>query len=422
MTNSKIDNNFRSLLTAVDSTDTESPVRLEADASTGELLVKNINIDSTLQSLISYNVHTGYKELRVFNENHICVDNTSVLPLLANESFTGDWQDCINYQEVNISIDTDQNSATNGLSIQWSADAINVADTDVFTVYANKGTNYTPNSSFRYVRVVYTNGSVAQTRFNLMTILRRSVTGGSFHRISDTLKDDSDGRLNLSVLKLRTAHDNYISASATSNGNFKSAIEEFDTAVSTDTNKLNVVNYIVDESGVQRQTLSDGLFKGIPISIDIAHHEIHEGDSYNFCETILLGNGATQDYILTTPNTTKWSHFGYIIDFNDGAGTFEIYEGTNRVGTTLQSVFNRNRNSSNTNTSTVHKGQTDGTTDGTKICMRRAGSGKTLSGSAGSNMERVLKQNTKYLIRLTNNTTSNNNVSVEFDWYEHTNN
>ena len=168
---------------------------------------------------------------KVFQENHICPDNTTTTPLGSGGVFTGVWQDCLNYQEVNISIDTDKDSATDGLEIQWSADGINIADKDNFSVYANKGTNYTPNPAFRYVRVKYTNGSVAQTRFNLMTILRRGATGGSFHRITDTLKDDSDGRLNLSVLKLRTAQDNYVSGAATNAGNFKVSLEEIDPSV-----------------------------------------------------------------------------------------------------------------------------------------------------------------------------------------------
>lgn len=138
------------------------------------------------EALTSTNTHTGSREVRVYQENHICAENTTSTPLAGGATFTGDWQDCLNYQEVNISIDTDQNSATDGLVIEWSADATNIADSDKFSVYANAGTNYTPNPAFRYVRVKYTNGATPQTRFNLMTILRRGATGGLFHRITDT--------------------------------------------------------------------------------------------------------------------------------------------------------------------------------------------------------------------------------------------
>lgn len=173
-----------------------------------------------------------------------------------------------------------------------------------------------------------------------------------------------------------------------------------------------------DPENINRSPEFDPMFKA-PIGIDVAHHEIHEGDTFTYCDVVALGNGGIQDYVITTPNTTKWAHLGYKIDFNDGAGTFELFEGANRVGTTLQECFNRERNSLKTNTTIVHKGQTGGTTDGTRFCYRRAGSNKDLSGTVGSGSERVLKQNTKYIVRITNATTLTNNVSVEFDWYEH---
>lgn len=190
------------------------------------------------------NTHTGSKEIRVYGENHICAQNTTSTPLTGGATFTGEWQDCLNYQEVNVSIDTDQNSATNGLVIQWSADGSTVADTDVFSVYANAGTNYTPNPAFRYVRVVYTNGSTPQTRFNLMTILRRWVTGGSFHRIDSTLKDDSDARLNITVPKLKTAANTYVSQQATTQGNAKMSLEEYPSSLIS--SPLPVRNFALD--------------------------------------------------------------------------------------------------------------------------------------------------------------------------------
>lgn len=63
--------------------------------------------ESTINNLIHDNTHTGNKELRVYQENHICTDNTTSTPLGAGETFTGAWQEHLNYQEVNVSIDTD---------------------------------------------------------------------------------------------------------------------------------------------------------------------------------------------------------------------------------------------------------------------------------------------------------------------------
>jgi hypothetical protein len=155
--------------------------------------------------------------------------------------------------------------------------------------------------------------------------------------------------------------------------------------------------------------------------VDYVHHEIHAGSAFNFQEVITLGSGATQDYLITVPDTTKWPHFGYSVE--GGAGvTVEIYEGADRTGTTAQTIVNRNRNSATTATTTLHKGQSGGTTDGTRIVWRKSGtgvSGGRAAGNAGEGQERVLKRNTKYLLRITSAAASND-VSISLDWYEHT--
>ena len=40
--------------------------------------------------------------LKIYQENHVCLDNTTSTPLGIGETFTGVWQDCLNYQEVNL--------------------------------------------------------------------------------------------------------------------------------------------------------------------------------------------------------------------------------------------------------------------------------------------------------------------------------
>lgn len=160
---------------------------------------------------------------------------------------------------------------------------------------------------------------------------------------------------------------------------------------------------------------------GALMVIDYAHHEIHEGSDFTYDDVITLGSGATQNYVLTVPDTGKWAHFGYEIDGIFGV-TVELYEGSDRTPTTLQASFNRNRNSSKTATMTVHKGYSGGTTDGTRIMWRKAGSGTTsgkLAGKAGDDTERVLKQNTQYTLRITSAAASND-INVKLGWYEHT--
>lgn len=160
---------------------------------------------------------------------------------------------------------------------------------------------------------------------------------------------------------------------------------------------------------------------GATIKIDFEHHEIHEGDHFFYNDVLTLANGATQDYLLTTPNTTKRVHFLYHVNGTIGA-TIGIYEGANRTGTTLQTAYNSDRDSSNTATIIIHKGQSGGTTDGTNIAPNGFGS-STVGGGGGESTrayEILLKKNTKYIFRVTNKAAVNNDLNVKFIWYEHT--
>lgn len=158
------------------------------------------------------------------------------------------------------------------------------------------------------------------------------------------------------------------------------------------------------------------------MTIDNHHHEIHEGDAYFYYDSVTLGSAATQDYLLTTPNTAKWAHMVFSVD-GTAVTTCRLYEASDRTGTTLQTVWNNNRNSVNTAAVTVRKGTSGGTTDGT--LMKTYSSG-TSQGSTktpthlGFGSEIILKQNTKYILRVTSGT-AGNLCNVVLNWYEHTN-
>jgi hypothetical protein len=100
-----------------------------------------------------------------------------------------------------------------------------------------------------------------------------------------------------------------------------------------------------------------------------------------------------------------------------------IYEASDRTGTTAQTILNHDRNSANTSGLTIHKSASSGTTDGTLIWQRKSGSATAQARSAGEaehGMEIILKQNTKYIFKVTSGTNANL-TNVLFDWYEHTN-
>jgi hypothetical protein len=219
---------------------------------------------------------------------------------------------------------------------------------------------------------------------------------------------------------------------ATSGGNLKISLEELEGQISVDTNqRLMVAPYMIDEFDFTARVLGDNIFKGAAIAIPPEHHEIHCGDSYESKYTGDLANGATVNFAIIVPNeglsetnpgdsqATKQYHFKLRVD-TEAEGLVQIYEGATLSdnGTALV-VMNQNRNSSLVDYLGLYVGPTI-TSDGTKLPLdQRIGSGKAVGGSAERSNEIILKDNTIYLVRITNSTTSNNYYNIKFDYYVH---
>lgn len=385
---------------------------------------------SSLVGVTAINTHTGNQELRVYGENHICTQNTTTTPLGANATFTGEWQDCLNYQEVNVSIVADQNSATNGLVFQWSADGINIGDTDTYSYYtASGGTNYTPNPAFRYVRMVYTNGATPQTLFSLQTILRRTMTGGSFHRIDSTLKDDADARLQIVVPKLKTAANTYVSQTATTAGNAKISLEEYDTAFDSAPLPVQIQTAgVIANVEARKQTPTGNalnvqigpgdIISNIPVVMDFPHHQVHEGETHQAEDYQSTLGAGTVKYSITVPvfnNTIHGPHMVVGADVYGGNVIVQIYEGATFTGGTTLTSYNRNRNSATTPGTTLKTGVTS--TNGTLIQTFFAGAGKGNAAATRPAAEFVLKSNTVYRVDIIGRAIGTEAV-VAFDWYE----
>jgi len=191
---------------------------------------------------------------------------------------------------------------------------------------------------------------------------------------------------------------------------------------------IHQVNGYRSDDGSSRPMRLDEITNAIQV-VDQVHHEIHAGYSFMYHDVIAsLGDTTVQDYWIITPDTTQWIHSGHSIE-STGPFTLEIFEGADRTSAkTLQTVFNRNRNSLNTATAAVYKNDntgasTGGSTDGTRIVWWKGGvaNNKVTNGaSAGSGNEKILKQNTAYIIRITSGMAANL-ISVAIDWYEHAN-
>lgn len=160
-------------------------------------------------------------------------------------------------------------------------------------------------------------------------------------------------------------------------------------------------------------------------TVTSAHHHVHDGERFVVQEGIVL-NGASKDYLITTPNTTKWAHM--TIDIEGGQDTsILLVEDTARTDGTAMAAINRNRNSATVAGITV--AHTPGGVAGAPTTMfscqfgiptsggGRGGGGGTQQGRS----EFVLKQNTKYLLTVTALSANDNNICVSIDWYEHIN-
>lgn len=149
------------------------------------------------------------------------------------------------------------------------------------------------------------------------------------------------------------------------------------------------------------------------------HHEIHSGSHFFIADYDTLANGVTVDFAVTTPNTTEWTHMTFCIE-GSGALSIEIYRDSDYAadGSAITPI-NNNQNSTNTSGLTVQSDPTV-TSAGTKIFAQYSGANR-LSGIIERAREIMLKQNTKYLFRVKNETALDNIVSWNADWYEHVN-
>jgi len=150
------------------------------------------------------------------------------------------------------------------------------------------------------------------------------------------------------------------------------------------------------------------------------HHEIHAGSAFTISYSADIANGANLDLLIVTPDTTKWAHLTYDLDV-ELESDINIYEAATATAGSAIVAYNRDRNSATTATVVVTSTPTSITTGTTIIRSYHLGSGRSSGGGERGTHEFILKQNTKYLFRITNSTTNNNYMSVKLDWYEHTN-
>ena len=143
------------------------------------------------------------KTITVSSVNNGVADdgNSSSNVLLAGVPFVGVGIEVTDFVEVIVSVFSDVASATDGLSIQYSADNIHWDHADEYSIPAGIGKNFSVQRITGYFRIVYTNGAVDQTEFRLTSILNKVRGKPSSHRLSDDITSEDDAELTTTVIK-----------------------------------------------------------------------------------------------------------------------------------------------------------------------------------------------------------------------------
>ena len=157
---------------------------------------------------------------------------------------------------------------------------------------------------------------------------------------------------------------------------------------------------------------------GALVTIDYAHHEIHDGDMFKTTYNADKSMGDNLDILIVTPNTRVYPHIAWEIG-NESEAQMYVYEGTTTSSNgTAVTVTNKDRNSLKTSGVLAFHTPTFGSV-GTEIFNWHSGSGKGGGSGNREETEAILKQNTKYLYRV--NAVAAGWVAVRLTWYDHKN-
>lgn len=169
------------------------------NSATGQATVPLVSPLTDLTSTpISRTVITGKStDSQYINQRAagISTINSTNTPLLANAEFTGDYEECLGYSNLNIILSSDVASAIDGIKIEWSTDGVNVDATDEYTTSTPTSDTLSFGVVSRYFRIRYINGAVDQSFFRLQALLHITRPKPSTHRIESPITGENDSEL-----------------------------------------------------------------------------------------------------------------------------------------------------------------------------------------------------------------------------------
>lgn len=141
---------------------------------------------------------------------------------------------------------------------------------------------------------------------------------------------------------------------------------------------------------------------GAQIGIDLAHHEVHEGNSFTTSDIDANVQVAAPKYwLIRIPDNVEF-HTKISVESDTGA-LLEFFENpTINADGVVVPFYNNNRNSSKTTTMVCYRNPTAGA-DGTRLQVSRVGAGrdKKLGGVGRTQFEWILKSGEEYIIKIT---------------------
>ena len=118
--------------------------------------------------------------------------NSSAVALGISGVITGIAEEVTEYADVRVSVISDQASAVDGLQIQQSSNGTNWDVSDSYSIPAATGKIFTIGASAKFFRVVYANGTTAQTSLRLQTKLGKVHSRPSSVKPQDGRGNDND--------------------------------------------------------------------------------------------------------------------------------------------------------------------------------------------------------------------------------------
>ncbi len=214
--------------------------------------------------------------------NLIDTGNSSTDVLAGAAAFTGTGKDVLDFHTISITIDSSHDSATDGMTFQFSTDNSNWDDINTFTYTAADGARrFNFPVTAQYFRVVYTNGGTLQTHFRLQTILHYGASAPSVHRLVDDVDPDRSASLVKAALIAQiSGTGDFTPVAANAAGKLQVAAEiSNDDQLSTNNSTTSTLNSGIAFTGTGDDCLG---FTSVTVQLDASHDSAADGMTFQF--------------------------------------------------------------------------------------------------------------------------------------------